>query len=395
MQQPLLSIIIPTKNRQMTAVYAVKTALLIEGTDIEIIVQDCSADDSLRQQLAVLNDRRIKYFYQNDAVSMTDNWNRAYGNAGGAYLIGIGDDDAVFPDIYTVAKWAYENQVEAVGQTEPFQYFWPNFPIASIQKRLFVKPFAGGVTEVTDLYERVKLRSKFCDDGYGIDLPMVYHRLISRPLLDKLRAATGKLLDATSLDVYSSFAIGLLCKQFVIVDYPFSMRGASGDSNSGRFVVKKDKQHFDEYKYVSYPEWMPRIPLVHVSIAESIYKAFIQTGHEELVSNISLPYLYAVCMVDRPGKSRYLLQFVKKYLKGPGEKKQFVKYYFRQGGRKANKSIRNWIEKVNMYIPLLSLYRKMIGKKVIRLENTMEVVDFQNKYIEEHNITLKLSLAKK
>ena len=58
---PILSIIIPTKNRQMTALFAVKTALTVPSDDIEIIVQDCSDDDSLKHDLQNLNDARIKY----------------------------------------------------------------------------------------------------------------------------------------------------------------------------------------------------------------------------------------------------------------------------------------------------------------------------------------------
>ena len=390
MNNPLLSIIIPTKNRQLTALFAVKTALTIPSNNIEIIVQDCSADDRLGADLEKLQDHRIRYFFQNDPVSMTENWNRAYGQASGDYQIGIGDDDAVFPEIYAIAEWAASKGYEAVGQTEPYKYYWPNFPHQHARRRLFLHPFAGTVKVIDDVYSRVIERSRYCDDGYGIDLPMVYHRLISKGLLNKLKTVTGKLLDGTSLDVYSSFAIGLLCGRYVVVDYPFSMRGASGESNSGRFVVKKDKEHFDEFKYVSYPEWLPRIPLVHVSIAESIYKAFVQTNHEDLVANIDLAYLYAACLVDRPGKRPYLAGFVKKYLKTPEQKAAFRRFVIRMARKKIDRTMRIAAENVNQYIPVLTLYRKLIKKKVILLDDTMEVLAFHASYVQEHHISLKL-----
>jgi len=386
---PILSIIIPTKNRQMTALFAVKTALTVPSDDIEIIVQDCSDDDSLKHDLQNLNDARIKYFFQNDPISMTENWNRAYAHATGDFQIGIGDDDAVFPEIIEVANWAKLNGLEAVGQTEPYHYFWPNFPVHHIKSRLLLKSFAGNTTSVTDLKATVLKRSKICDDGYGIDLPMVYHRLISKNLLQKLISVTGKLLDATSLDVYSSFAIGLLCHDFTIVDYPFSMRGASGQSNSGRFVVKKDKQHFDEYKYINYPDWLPKIALVHVSVAESIYRAFVNTGNEALVSNIDKKFLYASCLLERPEEKKYILEFVDNFL----SEKESAEMFQLMADIKKKKSRYNFLaslETVDRYIPFLKIYRKLIGKKIIKLSDTMEVLAFHKNYVKEHNIKLNL-----
>ncbi|MGC4104642.1 glycosyltransferase family 2 protein [Ferruginibacter sp.] len=388
----LLSIIIPTKNRIETARYAIQTALTVTAPDMEIIVQDCSDTDELKAYIDSLSDSRVKYFFQNDPISMTENWNRAYSHANGEYMIGIGDDDAVFPEVYTVAEWAFENKLEAVGQTEPYQYFWGNFPEVAIQKRLFLKSFTGNVSVHTDLLSTVLKRSKFADDGYARDLPMVYHRLISKKTLQQLQSVTGKLLDGTSLDVYSSFAIGLICKQFVILDYPFSMRGASGKSNSGRFVVKQDKQHFDEFSFISYPEWLPKIPFVNVSIAESICKAFTQTGHEDLISNISKPYLYAVIIAERPDlKEDIMSGFVSRYLETDAEKAEFHSLYKKLKAGKNEKKWRLLAEKINMVIPVLSLYRKIIRKKDIRLNDTMEVLDFHKQYIAENGISLKLN----
>jgi glycosyltransferase involved in cell wall biosynthesis len=386
---PILSIIIPTKNRQMTALFAVKTALTVPSNDIEIIVQDCSDDDSLKHDLAKLNDVRIKYFFQNDSISMTENWNRAYEHATGDYQIGIGDDDAVFPEIIEVANWAKLNGLEAVGQTEPYHYFWPNFPVHHLKNRLLLKSFAGNTTRVEDLKATVLKRSKICDDGYGIDLPMVYHRLISKNLLQKLKTVTGKLLDATSLDVYSSFAIGLLCNDFTIVDYPFSMRGASGQSNSGRFVVKKDKQHFDEYKYINYPDWLPKIPYVHVSIAESIYRAFVNTGNEALVSNIDKKFLYASCLLERPEERKYILEFVEKFLT-EAERSEMSQLMAEIKKKKSRYNFFVKLETVDRYFPILKIYRKLIGKKIIKLSDTMAVLEFHKNYVIENNIKLNL-----
>ena len=48
---PLLSIIIPTKNRQYTCLYSIESALKISDDNLEIIVQDCSDTDILKDNI--------------------------------------------------------------------------------------------------------------------------------------------------------------------------------------------------------------------------------------------------------------------------------------------------------------------------------------------------------
>jgi len=48
------------------------------------------------------------------------------------------------------------------------------------------------------------------------------------------------------------------------------------------------------------------------------------------------------------------------------------------------------LETVDRYIPFLKIYRKIIGKKIIKLSDTMEVLAFHKNYVKEHNIKLNL-----
>ena len=72
------SLIIPTKNRQKTAIKAVKSATLSNYENLEIIVTDGSDDNSLGVALKEINDSRIKYFYHSKSLSMRDNWEFVY-----------------------------------------------------------------------------------------------------------------------------------------------------------------------------------------------------------------------------------------------------------------------------------------------------------------------------
>src|SRR5687768_13393833 len=98
-QSPLLSIIIPTKNRQYTCLYAIESALNMKSDIFEVVVQDCGDTNSLEEAIVSKfgNDNRLKYRYTNTSPSMTENWNLAITHAKGKYICGIGDDDAVLP----------------------------------------------------------------------------------------------------------------------------------------------------------------------------------------------------------------------------------------------------------------------------------------------------------
>lgn len=393
--QPLLSIVIPTKNRQHTCLCAIEGALLLKKADIEIIVQDCSDDEILRQQIIDKfgSDSRIIYEYINSKPSMTDNWNKAYENSTGKYIIGIGDDDGILPEVYEVAKWADSNSIDVVGHTEPYSYLWRDYPIKHYQGSLIVREFNGSVSLNENLLDTVNVRSKYADMGYAIDLPMVYHRLISRTLYEKLKSLTGKFLDGTSLDVYSSFTIGLIAEKFIIIDYPFSFKGACASSNSGRIINKKDKEHFDEFSDVDYPNWMPRIKIVHVSIAESIYRSFKNTNNEHLLPNLSLPYLYAVCIIDRPDMMMSILKLSFRYFT---DFKQWFEFFKLLISKFYSIRIRRlpmfFAKKLDGILPIYSIYRKFLIKKrrIFLLNNTLEVMSFHRNYVKSRGVSLNL-----
>lgn len=394
MEPILLSIVIPTKNRAFTAFYAVKSALMIGARDIEVIVQDCSDTDELCNRLVSLEDDRIKYVFDPEKVSMTENWNRAYERAKGEYVIGIGDDDSVFVEVYDAAVWARKNNAEALLHTEPYQYFWPNFPHKHIQKRLLFKPFTGKAHKINDLMGAVTAKAKFCDDGYGQGLPMVYHRLISKKLLLRLKEKTGKILDGTSLDVYSAYALGLIGGDMYSVDYPLSMRGASLASNTGRFSIKKDKEHFDEYKFLDYPDWLPKISVVHVTIAESIHKAFVNTGNEHLENIISLEYLYARCLVDRPNEYKRIFGLAKRYFTSADQWLLATKYWLRFTWKAIDFSLRKTLEKNPILAGPLFVYRKIIGKKFLFFDDILAVDSYHRDFVKANNISLQFDLIK-
>ncbi|GAA4728119.1 glycosyltransferase family 2 protein [Flavisolibacter ginsenosidimutans] len=294
---PFLSIIIPTKNRQYTCLFAIESALRLNRDDVEIIVQDCSDTDVLKKQILEKfgTASNIKYFHSADNPSMTENWNRAFDNATGEYQCAIGDDDAVLPELYEAARWAKANAMDAIahtGDSAAYSYKWPDFGDEELRGKLVIlHPFDGKVEErstkkvIDSIIDRVDL-------SYS-SLPMAYHCLISKALLDRVRTATGKLLDGTSLDVYSAYVFSLLIDKFVFVNYPLTIYGACGKSNTNRLSRGNAKAHFNEFKTLRFPAIIPRVFNMQTTVAESMHCAFTTMKRQDLIERINLPYLYA------------------------------------------------------------------------------------------------------
>lgn len=298
-QSILLSIIIPTKNRQHTCLCAIESGLLLNKADVEIIIQDCSDTNILEKQ--IFNkfgiDGKIKYEYIDTKPSMTDNWNRAFERATGLYKCGIGDDDAVLPNIYDITKWAKENNIEAIGHSKKYSYFWPDFTARpEMASKLLV--INSTISERVKIFERKELdefltkQATIPDSNYR-KLPMAYHCLLASSLIENLIGKTGRFLDGTSLDVYTAVSLGLIVNRFYFYDMPFTLPGACGASNSNRSSSKKIRAHFLEFKKISFDERIPEVYNDKFTIAESTQKAFSNMNDVAYPKLLDLPHLYA------------------------------------------------------------------------------------------------------
>lgn len=107
MSSPLLSIIVPTRNRAQYAVPMIRSILAMEGDEFELVISDNSDDDCLESWVAKQKfDSRFRFERVTDPLSMTENHNRAFSRASGDYICLIGDDDTVLPSVLEASRWA-------------------------------------------------------------------------------------------------------------------------------------------------------------------------------------------------------------------------------------------------------------------------------------------------
>lgn len=98
--EPLVSILIPTRNRPNLIVKAVKSALSQTYQSIEVIVTDNSDNDESAKLIASIHDHRIRYAKNEKNIGPIVNWRKALDLAKGEFCIVLPDDDYLTNPFY-------------------------------------------------------------------------------------------------------------------------------------------------------------------------------------------------------------------------------------------------------------------------------------------------------
>lgn len=92
---PLVSICIPTYNREKSIIDALNCALNQTYSNIEILISDDHSTDNTVALLKKIHDPRIKLFVQPKNLGMIPNWNFCIKKANGKYIKFLHSDDLI------------------------------------------------------------------------------------------------------------------------------------------------------------------------------------------------------------------------------------------------------------------------------------------------------------
>lgn len=108
-----VSILIPTYNRERFIINAIKSALLQEEENIEIIVGVNGCTDNTLALVSKLRDPRLRIQAREIPIPMYDNFNALVEEAKGEYLLMLSDDDILKPQALKILLDTISNQPEA------------------------------------------------------------------------------------------------------------------------------------------------------------------------------------------------------------------------------------------------------------------------------------------
>lgn len=381
MQEYLLSIIIPTKNRQYYCLNSVKQILACYGDEIEIVIQDNSDEPILEKEIRELDRNNIIYHYQGGILSFVDNFDMAIQLATGKYLMLIGDDDGITSLALKAAKWADENGVSSIKPALSFVYFWPNSKVFEKDDNgiLNISSYDGKIEEYDPQNGLRKLLNQSCQNYLDSDLIKIYHGMVRRDLVDEIKNRIGKHVGGLSPDIYLSVALSIVSVGCTIsLNVPLTISGictGSGSSQSatGEHTGKlEDAPHFrghDNY------EWDNRIPRFYS--VETIWGDSALAAVKDLNPELTMYY--------KPETLTY--RCLRKY---PNYKKEVLDSYYKNGGRRIKLGLyvcSRVVNKIGSTIRVTSSTKAV--KKSTNLNTIEQASTVCEGWIEEHQASFE------
>ena len=385
---PLLSIVVPTKNRYYYLNFLVQYFHSIDSDKIELIIQDNSdseTDPEFLEFLDTINDHRIKYFYSSLELSQAENCDQAILKASGEYITLLGDDDIFSKHLIEFIEICKNKSVDAILPIKG-TYTWPDVQPRFYKNNLSgiyrLSNFSGKQHKVDVISQLVKV---IAVGGTNIlKLPRVYHGVIKRTILEQIFEESGSYFPGPSPDMANAIA---LCKypiSYISVDIPLIISGQSISSAGGKGA---QGQHFGEIDKIrqlpknTAANWTNKVPFYwsgNTIYAESVVKALKRMNMAEFLLKFNYEYLYATCLVfDRNYSER-----VKKIIdqQNPGSlnlRRLRIKFYF----------ILIWLKRIlfhlnnNLILVMPDFFKQ--NNTVFQLKNILEVATINDELIKK------------
>lgn len=240
MKQPLLSIVVPTKNRYYYLKHLIKYVNNFETDEVELLVHDNSDDNA--EMLDFIKEgqyRCLSYYYTNDQLSVSENADLAIYKSKGEYVCFIGDDDGVTNEIIDQVKFLKNNSIEAMI-TRLAVYNWPDYKDESIYKLSASLSLRDSKKKNYLLNSKEELH-KVAKAGFaniGL-LPKVYQGIVCRTALDKLFEKCGSYFPGPSPDMANAVALTAIIEEYIYSDVPTIITGQSKYVGGGERLLKK------------------------------------------------------------------------------------------------------------------------------------------------------------
>lgn len=271
--KPLISLVIPTRERSETLKFTLETALNQTNDNFEIIVSDNFSQDHTKRVVDDFADRRIKYINPGVRLSMVGNWNFAFESVVGEYVIFIGDDDGIMPGAIDRLQKIIEARPSPIYSWKFHEYTWPIDGAGAAITAIAPK----SNPRELDLNGLVRFSVSW-GAWRSYLLPGLYHSAVSRHILDEVRNKTGKVFHSMAPDIFMQFALPVFSNSAVHIGESLTVNGRSEKSNSGSIIAKSGGQTWSQFvreygEYKGHVSLCPDVPVLINVIPDSVLVA--------------------------------------------------------------------------------------------------------------------------
>lgn len=380
---PILSIVIPTKNRYFYLENFVKSFAAFNSPEIELIIQDNSDIQSLEfiDYLDLIKDKRIKYNYSKSSLSMVQNCDLSVELASGQYVCMLGDDDGLLFNIsIDVVKYCINNEHDAAIINKA-EYYWPDTSHAVwkglLAGKVFYKDYKFNARNISIVRELSNVLKEGSSWSLGL-LPRVYHGFVKKERLDELRKISGTYFPGPSPDMANAIGLSKVVEHLVEIDVPAVISGHSKKSGGGMGGEKKHHGKIEDQSFLpkeTIKSWSNKIPkfwsgatIYAASAKEALERTNNADNHK-----LNYTYLWAFCLVF---ETKYLKKVIPILLKNPFQIPILLVHIFNLASFRGFNYIKNYFKfnnKSNLSISAKDIFEAqsaladMLGKKGIFL----------------------------
>jgi hypothetical protein len=303
--RPILSIVIPTRNRAATLSVVVDGLLKWPDEDVELIVEDNSDEEAMCAPIRDRwqGDRRLKWAWDGRVRSAIENCDAAIGRATGEVVCFIGDDDSIARHSLAAARWMVERDVDAL-LCSPGSYLWPDVENAvsvndAYNGRLAPLSATGGQTSVHTPSELCEVAR--CGALSMGKLPRVYQAFVQRRVLERMRASIGTYFPGPVPDMSNAVGMAGFVGKSAFVDIPLTISGQSASSMSGRNARRDHQGAISAERSLpadAGERWDPRVPRYWSGPtiwAQAALEAAKTVNNADFVPHFSFAKVYAAC----------------------------------------------------------------------------------------------------
>jgi len=265
------SILIPTRDREGTLAATLKTCLMQEFDDYEIVVSDNSTTDKTQKLVAEIGSPLIRLVRPPRPLAMSDNWSFALENARGEYFTVLGSDDGLLQHALKEIDQLLRILHTKALRWECVTYLWPDLPTQQNGRANGLLIPLKQTNHFNPVYRRESKEVMRAAANYEIsyaELPSAYFSMIHREVFEQIRSRTGCLFKGKCPDIYSGYAVAHTIGHFHSVAAPMGIAGLSSGSNGhGTIYMKggtetaKDGERLDD---AAHYEWHSVVPPLRV-----------------------------------------------------------------------------------------------------------------------------------
>jgi hypothetical protein len=230
MSIPLLSIVVPTRERADVLAEALAALLSLRLENIEFVICDNASTDQTQEVVAQFGDPRLRYFRSETRISMPENFERGLRLARGRYVMTMGDDDFIIEENLLLALEKAEREDVDLVYWFRCAFYWGSYPDDRMASTFAIHS-GRGQYQVDPVALLQISYAGFLNYYY---MPGAYNSLISRNFLKRyLDYMRGQYFPSyvVCVDAFSALAFCSMGPSVYFQQSPAAVSGISRHSN--------------------------------------------------------------------------------------------------------------------------------------------------------------------